>query len=279
MVADALRALWRKLPYGVALPDGRHIDVRVGERAPAVDAILGDVDGWAYLTAYNPGGVRAANDDNRARDAALRAWVQARGLAVLEGSGGRGDDPGWPPEPSLVVGGLDLVDAHALAREYGQAAFLYARRGAPIALVDVTDAAFAAPRALATVAWVHVDDDGRCLMTRPRGKPLFFMPGGKKEPGEDDVTALVRELREELGVRLDPHSVVARFVIEAEAFGPREPTVVRMACYAGEVEGTPTASAEIHELGWMTVADRARVPPAGCAVLERLAQREASRAG
>jgi 8-oxo-dGTP pyrophosphatase MutT (NUDIX family) len=268
------RALWQSLPYGVVLPDGQTVDVHVGARSPAVDAALTGLRvgcaSWAYLTAYNPHAVPASDDDNRRAAAELAEAVRATGLPTLPATGGRGPDPAWPPEPSVVVGGLDLVAAHALARRFGQAAFLYARAGAPIALVEVEDAAFDAPRALDTVAWVHVDDAGACLMARPRGKPLYFMPGGKKEPGENDVDALARELREELGVELDRRAVVARFVVEERAFGPAEPTVVRMACYAGPCAGTPRPSAEIDELAWLDVSDADQVPPAGRAVLRRL---------
>ena len=48
--------------------------------------------------------------------------------------------------------------------------------------------------------------DGRVLASRrtepPRLAGLWEFPGGKVEPGEDDATALVRELREELQVEV-----------------------------------------------------------------------------
>ena len=51
-----------------------------------------------------------------------------------------------------------------------------------------------------------VDADGRVLLNqRPEGKHLAGMweyPGGKVEPGETPEAALIRELREELGVEL-----------------------------------------------------------------------------
>lgn len=60
----------------------------------------------------------------------------------------------------------------------------------------------------AAVVW----RDGRLLLTqRPPGGPLgllWELPGGKVEPGESPEHALVREIREELGVRATPLEVL-----------------------------------------------------------------------
>ncbi len=57
---------------------------------------------------------------------------------------------------------------------------------------------------LLVAACALVDADGRVLITqRPEGKQLaglWEFPGGKVEPGETPEEALVRELREEIGV-------------------------------------------------------------------------------
>ncbi|MET2827115.1 NUDIX hydrolase [Mesorhizobium shangrilense] len=53
-------------------------------------------------------------------------------------------------------------------------------------------------------AAVIIDADGRLLLVRKRGTSAFMQPGGKIEPDELPINALVRELREELGLVIDP---------------------------------------------------------------------------
>jgi 8-oxo-dGTP diphosphatase len=61
---------------------------------------------------------------------------------------------------------------------------------------------------LMVVAAALIDADGRVLVQqRPAGKPmagLWEFPGGKMEPDETPEAALIRELREELGIDVQP---------------------------------------------------------------------------
>ncbi len=63
-------------------------------------------------------------------------------------------------------------------------------------------------RLLLVVAVALVDVDGRVLIAqRPEGKQLaglWEFPGGKLEPQERPEDALIRELREELGIKVQP---------------------------------------------------------------------------
>ena len=71
------------------------------------------------------------------------------------------------------------------------------------------------------VAVALIDADGRVLIAqRPEGKQLAGMwefPGGKVEPGERPEQALVRELREELGIETQ-EACLAPFVFTSHAY-------------------------------------------------------------
>ena len=89
------------------------------------------------------------------------------------------------------------------------------------------------------VAWVHVVD-GRVLVARSHGKDTFYVPGGKREPGESDVETLVREIREELSVDVSGPELIG--VFEAQAHGRAEGETVRMTCYTATFAGELTLS-------------------------------------
>lgn len=105
-----------------------------------------------------------------------------------------------------------------------------------------------------TVAAVIEDADGRVLLVRKRGSEILIQPGGKPEPGEAPRETLVRELAEELGVRLLPESMV--FLGQFEDVAVHEPgRWVRSQAYVVQVHGTPSACAEIAELVWVDPAN------------------------
>ncbi len=71
------------------------------------------------------------------------------------------------------------------------------------------------------VAVALIDPDGRVLIAqRPEGKQLaglWEFPGGKVEPGERPETALIRELKEELGIDVT-EACLAPFVFASHAY-------------------------------------------------------------
>jgi 8-oxo-dGTP pyrophosphatase MutT (NUDIX family) len=130
----------------------------------------------------------------------------------------------------------------------------------------------ALPVLIDTVAWVRIED-GRILCARPRGKDVFYIPGGKREGVESDLETLVREIKEELTVLLDPETVTHVGTYEAEVPGSPEGVVVRMACYSGDYRGELAPSSEIEEVAWFSYADRADVPPVDQALFDDLKSR------
>lgn len=121
-----------------------------------------------------------------------------------------------------------------------------------------------------TVAWVHLER-GRILGARSRGRELFYIPGGKREPGESDLEALAREVTEELTVTLDLGTTAYLGTYTAQADGHPEGTLVRMACYTAGYRGTLAAAGEIEEIAWLRLADRHRTAPVDHAVFDDLA--------
>jgi 8-oxo-dGTP diphosphatase len=114
--------------------------------------------------------------------------------------------------------------------------------------------------------------DRRLLVVRPKSVDVFYVPGGKPEPGETMAEAAVREVREETGVELPLDSLRPFTTIIAPAYG-RPGTDVRLIAFLHDEPLTgaePIAAAEIAELDWFTTADAARCAPAIQLVLAEL---------
>jgi 8-oxo-dGTP pyrophosphatase MutT (NUDIX family) len=120
---------------------------------------------------------------------------------------------------------------------------------------------------LTSVGWLHVRD-GRLLGVRTRGRNRFYLPGGKPEPGETEEEALVREVREELGLELT--DVRPAFTIEAPAHGLAVETDLTMHCFHATPVGEPQPAGEIEELAWLRIPVDVRAAPAVHSVLARL---------
>src|SRR5271169_2435787 len=103
------------------------------------------------------------------------------------------------------------------------------------------------------VAALIRDEAGRVLLVRKRGTTAFMQPGGKRDPGEDDIAALSREIAEELGCHLVPASI--RPLGEFDAIAANEPGFrVQASLYGIDVSGEITPSREIDETIWIDPA-------------------------
>jgi 8-oxo-dGTP diphosphatase len=103
------------------------------------------------------------------------------------------------------------------------------------------------------VAALIRDDAGRVLLVRKRGTDAFMQPGGKRDPGEDDIAALSREIAEELGCDLVPASI--RPLGEFDAIAANEPGFrVQASLYGIDVTGEIMPGGEIDETIWIDPA-------------------------
>ena len=100
-----------------------------------------------------------------------------------------------------------------------------------------------------------IDPDGRVLIAqRPPGRGmagLWEFPGGKIEPGERPETALIRELSEELAIRVE-ESCLAPFTFASHAYPDFSLLMPLFLCRRWE--GTPVA-VEATAIKWVRPRD------------------------
>jgi 8-oxo-dGTP diphosphatase len=130
------------------------------------------------------------------------------------------------------------------------------------------------PTEIVVVAAAITLQDGRILMQKRgpgrRHAGLWEFPGGKVEAGESPENALIREIEEELGLRLDPAALSRAGMAEEPAEGDFPAivmTLYRAAAWCGE-----PAALQGQQWGWFSLAQAARLamPAMDVALLERL---------
>lgn len=95
-------------------------------------------------------------------------------------------------------------------------------------------------------------ENGRALVTVRAGEPekgRVDVPGGFLEPGEHPVDALVREVREELGVEID--DIVGPLIMATHTYGEDGPFVLALGFAARLVEGEPDPADDVASFRWV----------------------------
>ena len=103
--------------------------------------------------------------------------------------------------------------------------------------------------------------DGKILSTLSKGKDKYYIPGGKREPGETDTQTLIREIKEELCVDIIENTIKYYGTFEAQAHGHAEGILVKMTCYTANFNGNPRPDSEISEIIWLTTKNLEKVSP------------------
>lgn len=96
-----------------------------------------------------------------------------------------------------------------------------------------------------------ITDARRLLVVRKKGTVRYILPGGKPESGEDDLQALVREIDEELGCRLD-RNTVAFLGCFSDLAAEMVNTTVTIRLYAAQLMETPHPRSEIEQIKWFS---------------------------
>jgi 8-oxo-dGTP diphosphatase len=109
------------------------------------------------------------------------------------------------------------------------------------------------------VGAVVKDDRGRLLLIKRGHAPgagLWSLPGGRIEPGETDAEALVREMREETGLVIDPGRLIG--TVQRPA---RDGFVFDIRDYAATVTGgTLRPGDDAADARWMDASEMESLP-------------------
>ncbi len=124
-------------------------------------------------------------------------------------------------------------------------------------LAGYVAAAEARARDVVQVVGAALVDAGRVLVAQRSGGPYdgcWEFPGGKVEPGESQLAALVRECAEELGVVVEPGLFLGEVPLDGVVGGgPRGASTMRV--WAARIVSGEVAATEHAELRWVTAAE------------------------
>jgi 8-oxo-dGTP diphosphatase len=108
------------------------------------------------------------------------------------------------------------------------------------------------------IAAAVLDERGLLLVSKRAAPAVFYLPGGKPEPGEAPLDCLARELEEELGAGI----AAAEPFAEVRARAALERVPMAMTVYLTRLAGAPAPAAEIAALRWWPQCGDVTLAPA-----------------
>ncbi|OIH82577.1 NTP pyrophosphohydrolase [Arthrobacter sp. UCD-GKA] len=109
------------------------------------------------------------------------------------------------------------------------------------------------PKILTIAALQLLDPSGRILLVRKQGTVMFMQPGGKLEPGESPMAAVLREVQEELGLAFAPGQVDSMGLWKGPAANETD-TDIHAHLFGACTSDTPKVQAEIEQMLWIDPA-------------------------
>ncbi|WP_414047953.1 NUDIX hydrolase [Macrococcus equi] len=115
---------------------------------------------------------------------------------------------------------------------------------------------------------VEIKED-RILLVKVRQNEKYYLPGGKIEAGESDIESLIREMEEELSVKLDASKLTYLDTIAGPAY-PDTDNEVELRCYTYEGLGHIEKSSEITDVQYIDMNDTTNIAPAVKVLIQKL---------
>ena len=122
------------------------------------------------------------------------------------------------------------------------------------------------------LGWIYIKDRKWLNVIPKKDLNMFSVPGGKRETGESDEQALLRELKEELTIDLIPETLKYLVSFQAQAHGKDSGIDVQIKCYQSDFKGNLKPSNEIDSFVWLDSSYTAKMTPVGKLIMEWLKQ-------
>jgi 8-oxo-dGTP pyrophosphatase MutT (NUDIX family) len=95
----------------------------------------------------------------------------------------------------------------------------------------------------------------KLLLAFSKNKQCFYLPGGKIDKGETAISALCREIHEELHIALDEDDILFYTHITAPAYGEAGDIIMEQDCFLINKQVIPVAAAEIGAIQYFSLGE------------------------
>lgn len=131
MITEELKQVYLDTQYEIFNPA---FTIKIGEISRELQFLLtqNNVTDWAYITSYNPYSEILSDAENLQHFELLKADI--KDFTTFEGQG-RGTDPNWKPEKSLLILGIARDHAILIGKKYCQNAIVTGGKGEKSELV------------------------------------------------------------------------------------------------------------------------------------------------
>ncbi|HLX92839.1 MAG TPA: NUDIX domain-containing protein [Puia sp.] len=112
-------------------------------------------------------------------------------------------------------------------------------------------------------AGLVVIENRKLLLAYSKNKRAWYLPGGKTADGESADETLIREIEEELGIRISRKDLKYYTHITAPAFGENPDVIMEQECYLHNLMHRPLPSSEIEAVNFFdsrSYLEQAQVP-------------------